>query len=55
MSAVRRHDFVFLDPPYALEARRVFKQYDKRAFTQSDLSRLAAHLIKIDERARSSC
>jgi DNA adenine methylase len=50
LSEVRQGDFVFLDPPYALEARRVFRQYDKRAFTQRDLARLAAHLERIDQR-----
>jgi DNA adenine methylase len=50
LSSVRRGDFVFLDPPYVVAARRVFRQYDKREFTQRDLNRLAKHLVKIDRR-----
>jgi DNA adenine methylase len=50
LSSVRAGDFVFLDPPYVVESRRVFRQYDKRAFTQSDLVRVASHLTKINQR-----
>ena len=47
LSSVRRGDFVFLDPPYAVESRRVFRQYDKREFTKRDLARLSHHLMRI--------
>lgn len=50
LSSVRKNDFVFLDPPYAVASRRIFRQYDKRAFTPGDLTRLATHLERIDER-----
>lgn len=50
LSGVREGDFVFLDPPYVVESRRVFRQYDKRAFTEADLDRLALHLEKMDRR-----
>ncbi|HMO05106.1 MAG TPA: Dam family site-specific DNA-(adenine-N6)-methyltransferase [Kiritimatiellia bacterium] len=49
LSSVRSGDFVFLDPPYAVASRRVFRQYDKRAFTPRDLVRLSKHLYRIDE------
>jgi DNA adenine methylase len=33
-------DFVYMDPPYAVRARRVFKEYAPGAFTHADISRL---------------
>lgn len=43
-------DFVYLDPPYLVDARRVFREYGPRAFSSCDLQRLANHLEKLDER-----
>jgi len=34
-------DFVYLDPPYATRARRIFQEYDPATFTIEDLARLA--------------
>lgn len=48
LSVVRPNDFVYLDPPYAVESRRVFRQYDRREFGKRDLERLAAHLDNIN-------
>jgi DNA adenine methylase len=48
LSRVRAGDFVYLDPPYAVESRRVFREYDKRDFTTRDLGRIADHLDAID-------
>src|SRR5262245_26841923 len=45
---VRRADFVYLDPPYAVESRRVFREYGARCFTKRDLHRLAKHLERLD-------
>jgi DNA adenine methylase len=50
LSQTGKDDFVYLDPPYALQERRVFRQYDKREFTVKDLERLAAHLVTIDRK-----
>lgn len=47
---VREGDFVYIDPPYAVESRRVFVEYGPRWFTRNDLTRLAGHLKKMDER-----
>ena len=47
---VRSGDFVYLDPPYALDSRRVFKEYGKRLFQMEDLERLSQHLEKIADR-----
>jgi DNA adenine methylase len=34
-------DFVYLDPPYAVSSRRVFREYGKDTFTVKDVTRLA--------------
>jgi DNA adenine methylase len=35
-------DFLYLDPPYATNERRTFTEYNEKAFTQVDLTRLLA-------------
>jgi DNA adenine methylase len=50
LSEVRGGDFVYLDPPYAVSNRRVFKQYSSSEFGLDDLERLEAALIEIDRR-----
>lgn len=45
---VRPRDFVYLDPPYALESRRIFSEYDRNAFAIKDLNRLSDELGRID-------
>lgn len=45
---VQKGDFVYMDPPYAVAARRVFKEYGSNPFAACDLTRLAEHLVKID-------
>lgn len=47
---VRAGDFVYLDPPYAVESRRVFREYGAFGFGRSELVRLVRHLRRIDER-----
>jgi DNA adenine methylase len=47
---VREGDFVYLDPPYAVESRRIFREYSERPFCSNDLCRLSDHLIKIHNR-----
>lgn len=41
---VRAGDFVYLDPPFALESRRVFRQYGTESFSTLDVPRLATSL-----------
>jgi DNA adenine methylase len=48
--AVREGDFVYLDPPYAVGNRRIFRQYGADTFGLSDLQRLRAVLKMIEER-----
>ena len=47
---VRHGDFVYLDPPYAVDSRRVFHEYGKKPFCRNDLSRLERRLETIDQR-----
>lgn len=48
LSAVRAGDFVYLDPPFVVQKRRVFREYVADSFGQADLPRLTAMLKKID-------
>jgi DNA adenine methylase len=45
-----RGDFVYLDPPYVLDERRVFSEYLPGSFTSADLERLASALETIEAR-----
>ncbi len=47
---VRNGDFVYLDPPFFVRARRVFRDYGPRRFLQQDIDRLGAHLDKLHAR-----
>lgn len=46
---VRKGDFVYLDPPYAVANRRIFRQYDKHSFGLEDVERLGKCLDHIHE------
>src|SRR5690606_9551107 len=43
-------DFVYLDPPYAVSNRRIFRQYNAAEFGVDDVRRLASLLKEIDRR-----
>lgn len=43
-------DFIYLDPPYAVSNRRVFKQYSAQEFGEEDLIRLTRLLESLDRR-----
>jgi DNA adenine methylase len=49
LERVKRGDFVYLDPPYAVTSRRVFRQYGKKPFGTDDVDRLAKELKRIDK------
>lgn len=49
-SEVERNDFVYLDPPYYVKARRVFREYSSAPFCDADFSRLEKTLKHIDKR-----
>ena len=50
LTHVQSGDFVYLDPPYATEGRRVFTEYGPSPFGSVDLERLLRHLHRIDAR-----
>jgi len=47
-SVVAPGDFVYMDPPYAVANRRIFRQYSATTFGFEDLHRLSALLYAID-------
>ena len=42
-------DFVYMDPPYRVASRRVFREYQAGEFSSVDLSRLRSWLGKLDD------
>jgi DNA adenine methylase len=46
---VRKGDFVYLDPPYAVTSRRVFREYGKKPFATDDVERLSQELERIHD------
>lgn len=50
LAHVQAGDFVYLDPPYAVERRRVFTEYLPSSFSGSDLARLSKCLEDLEER-----
>ena len=46
---VKPDDFVYLDPPFSVRARRVFHQYDATAFGTNDLRRLRSWMERLDD------
>jgi DNA adenine methylase len=47
---VRAGDFVYLDPPFAVDSRRVFREYGAECFTTADMRRLAENLGRVDSK-----
>ena len=47
---VKAGDFVYLDPPFAVNSRRIFRQYGKKLFETTDVPRLAECLLDIRQK-----
>jgi len=47
---VAKGDLVYLDPPYYVTSRRVFREYSSQPFSEVDLNRLTELLVEIDSR-----
>lgn len=50
LDKVRSGDFVYLDPPFAVNSRRIFREYGKKIFDISDIPRLSESLPEIVKR-----
>jgi DNA adenine methylase len=50
LERVTAGDFVYLDPPYAVTSRRIFKEYGKKTFDAADIPRLSDSLAAIVRR-----
>jgi DNA adenine methylase len=44
----QKGDLVYMDPPYAVRAQRIFREYDPSTFTHKDIVRLRAWMEKLD-------
>jgi len=47
LDRVQRGDFVYMDPPFVVSNRRVFKEYDSGVFGRDDVVRLRRRLIEL--------
>lgn len=43
-----RGDLVYMDPPFAVRARRIFREYDPSTFTHRDIARLRSRMERLD-------
>jgi DNA adenine methylase len=50
LEEVCKDDFVYLDPPYYVPKKRVFREYSSKPFSENDVVRLASVLREIDRR-----
>jgi DNA adenine methylase len=41
-------DLVYMDPPYAVRARRIFREYDPSTFTHTDIARLRSWMERLN-------
>ncbi len=47
LQLARRGDFVYMDPPFSVAARRVFKEYNAAVFTDDDVRSLRSWMEKL--------
>lgn len=45
----KKGDLVYMDPPYAVKARRVFREYDPSTFTHDDITRLRSWMVRMNK------
>ncbi len=48
LKEAERGDLVYMDPPFAVRARRVFRQYDPSTFSHEDISRLRSWMVRLN-------
>lgn len=44
----KKGDLVYMDPPFAVRARRVFREYDPSTFTSDDIARLRSWMERLN-------
>lgn len=49
LKLARKGDLVYMDPPYAVRGRRVFREYDPSAFTYDDIARLRSWMGRLHQ------
>lgn len=49
LQKVKSGDFVYLDPPYCIRARRVFNEYSNFNFGSEELKCLRSHLLRLSK------
>ena len=47
LEKVKPGDFVYMDPPFSVRARRIFNEYDASIFGMEDLKRLRSWMVKL--------
>jgi len=48
LAQAEKGDLVYMDPPFAVRARRVFRQYDPSTFTNDDIARLRRWMERLN-------
>jgi DNA adenine methylase len=48
LQRAQKGDLVYMDPPFAVRARRVFRQYDPSTFTHEDIARLRSWMERLN-------
>jgi DNA adenine methylase len=49
----KKGDLVYMDPPFAVRARRVFREYDPSAFSHEDITRLRSWMNRLNAKGIS--
>lgn len=53
LKQAEKGDLVYMDPPYAVRARRVFREYDPSTFTLDGITRLRSWMERLDRKGIS--
>ena len=48
LKQAEKGDLVYMDPPFAVRARRVFREYDPSTFTHEDIARLRSWMERLN-------
>jgi len=48
LAQAQKGDLVYMDPPFAVRARRVFREYDPSTFTHADITRLRSWMERLN-------